>query len=409
MPTGITYHANALGPLRNVVWTVPAGVSAIVGPNRVGKSALLRLPEFLRIAVNSDLETSVRDVFRGSAFLRNFTLPASASCTVGLSIATQDVPQKIKWTIELMPKGATVVPFPAERVMLDDVTVFERKFGSDSASADGEQYKLGSNLIPRFCVIDLVRLQNPPDIPQAQIWTNHIANPKTRHRALAGLVCASAHRSASYRTYEYQIQHLLRYGSPQSAATVLQSSGENVFPLLRNWRDQSELEPRYEFVLDTLREAFPHVQKFDFESSGQTVTIATVDRRWSTKTPIAYESTGLITALLQLCAVASASSDSTITIDELETSLHPHAIRVLIAAFRRWAREHDLRIVLATQSETVLDQFRDEPEKIFVMEARQETSPQPLTEMFGADWLKQFSLGDLFSHLEFGAPDLPQG
>lgn len=223
------------------------------------------------------------------------------------------------------------------------------------------------------------------------------------------LLATAAVKHAAYRTYEYQIQHLLRYGSAQSPATTLQSSGENVFPLLRNWRDQSELEPRFEFVMNTLREAFPHVRKLDFESSGQTVTVATIDDRWGNKTPIAFESTGLITALLQLCAVASTPPSGLVTIDEIETSLHPHAIRVLIAAFRRWAKEHELRIVLATQSETVLDQFRDEPEKIFVMEAKQETSPQSLTDMFGADWLSQFSLGDLFGHLEFGAPDLPQG
>src|SRR5690606_41147515 len=68
--------------------------------------------------------------------------------------------------------------------------------------------------------------------------------------------------------------------------------------------------------------------------------------------------------LLHLCAVASAGHHGLVTLDEVETSLHPRAIRVLIEAMRRRAASHDLRIVLATQSETVLDQFRDDPSRV---------------------------------------------
>lgn len=75
---------------------------------------------------------------------------------------------------------------------------------------------------------------------------------------------------------------------------------------------------------------------------------------------------------------------------------------MLVEAFRRRAATHDLRIVLATQSETVLDQFRDEPSQVFVLEPKQETSPKALTELFSPEYLSQFSLGDLFAHLEFG-------
>ena len=138
--------------------------------------------------------------------------------------------------------------------------------------------------------------------------------------------------------------------------------------------------------------------------SDEQITMAIRDARWpDRKLPISRESTGLITAVLQLCAVASCPKDGLVTLDELETSLHPRAIQVLTEAFRQRSREQNLRIVLATQSETVLDQFHDCPEQIQVLEPNQETSPRRLTDMFGADWLKQFSLGDLFAHLEFGS------
>lgn len=398
--SAITYRAEAVGPLRKVEWTIPDGVSAIVGPNRVGKSSLLRLPEFLRVAVMSGLVEAVRDVLRGPALLRNFTVPPTTVCRVGLDF------RGVAWSFELTPSGASVVANPAETLAFENVLV-SRPAGVTRVQVDGTMISVGSALVPQHFVKQLLATEDALTISSEMAEALSAWSIEGLGRAAACAVGMFAALAASYRTYEYQVTHLLRFGSTQSSRSELLSSGENVFPLLRNWRDQSENEARFEFVLEALREAFPHVHKLDFETAGQTVTVSVVDRRWKNKTPIAFESTGLMMAILQLCAVASGGPSGLVTIDELETSLHPHAIKVLVAAFRRWAEQHDMRIVLATQSETVLDQFRDAPENIFVMEGKQEVSPRRLTELFGADWLSQFSLGDLFAHLEFGAPDLP--
>lgn len=399
--SAITYRAEAVGPLRKVEWTIPDGVSAIVGPNRVGKSSLLRLPEFLRVAVMSGLVEAVRDVLRGPALLRNFTVPPTTVCRVGLDF------HDVAWSLELTPSGASVVANPAETLAFKENVLVSRPAGVTRVQVDGTMISVGSALVPQHFVKEVVATEDARKISIEMAETLNTGRIEGLGRAAAGAVGMSAAHTASYRTYDYQVTHLLRFGSTQSSHSALLSTGENVFPLLRNWRDQSENEARFEFVLSTLREAFPHVHKLDFETAGQTVTVSVVDRRWKNKTPIAFESTGLMMAILQLCAVASGGPSGLVTIDELETSLHPHAIKVLVAAFRRWAEQHDMRIVLATQSETVLDQFRDAPENIFVMEGKQEVSPRRLTELFGADWLSQFSLGDLFAHLEFGAPDLP--
>ena len=93
----------------------------------------------------------------------------------------------------------------------------------------------------------------------------------------------------------------------------------------------------------------------------------------------------------------------------IQAKNYPRAIKLLVEACRRRAASHDLRVVLATQSQTVLDQFHDDPSHVFVLEPDQETSPQALTELFSPEYLGQFSLGDLFAHLEFGgdAPPAP--
>ncbi len=405
----LTLRAQAFGPLQKVEWTIPEGVSAIVGPNRVGKSTLLALPLFLRLAIHESLNDAVREVFDGPAYLRPLNVSATLASGVGLSLDAR------AWDLQISFAGGTVVPHCAEQLRDANEVLLARELGAPHGTSRDRAVPLGHHVIPRFCldhVLLLVEgLKSRPDpqlrgnltVPRDE--AERLSEPLGVHVGDVGLHLArQALRFSSYRTYEYQLSHLLRYGSRQSSDTTLLQSGENIFPLLRNWRDDSDTEPRFNFVLDTLREAFPHVKKVDFEQAGQSVTMAIRDGRWSDrKLPISRESTGLVTALLQLCAVASCPKNGLVTIDELETSLHPRAIQVLIEAFRHRAREHDLRIVLATQSETVLDQFHECPEQIQVLEPNQETSPRSLTDMFGADWLSQFSLGDLFAHLEFGS------
>jgi len=407
----LAFRAQAFGPLSRVDWTVPPGVSAIVGPNRVGKSTLLALPEFIRIAIDSSVNEAVKQVFGGTAYFRNLNAPATTSPSVGLSV------DSLAWDIEVTMTAGAIAPYCAEQMKRDDRIILSRVFGSAVSNGEEKPLTLGPRVIPAVCAERITPFDeyihgivpagaSRPLTPSERDSAEAFVAPFSSDQIMAGgWLSAKSTTISAYRTYNYRIQHLLRYGSTHSSDTRLERTGENVFPLLRNWRDNSETESRFDFVLATLREAFPHVKRVNFEQAGDTVTMSIHDRRWPEKknVPISRESTGLITALLQLCAVASCKHGGMVTIDELETSLHPHAIRVLIAAFRRWATEHDLRVVLATQSETVLDQFHDDPGQIYVIEPKQETSPRSLTDMFDAAYLAQFSLGDLFSHLEFGS------
>ncbi|HEY8378013.1 MAG TPA: AAA family ATPase [Nannocystis sp.] len=407
------FRAKNLGPLRDIDWRIPRGVSVVVGPNGVGKSTLLRLPEFARVAVRESLNDAVTQVFEGTAHLRHHGAAPDAPIEFGASTSYGD------WDVTLNVAGATVSNFSAEVTRVEGTRFLERAAGAADVSASrnqmiswGSQTLLGGTL-DRFLsrLEDIETLIRSPKTAQddvAKSLATIIKLAPVEGRRLAR-VYVSAHRLAfscsTFQTYRYQLTHIAKYGSPQTSALALQPNGENIFPLLRNWRDSSDNEPRFEFVLSTLREAFPHVKKLDFEQAGQTVTASIVDSRYpgNKKTHISRESTGLLVALLHLCAIASCPKGGLVTLDELETSLHPHAIKVLIAAFRAWAQQHDLSIVLATQSETVLDQFHDEPEKIFVLEPQMTPAPKPLTELFSREWLSQFSLGDLFGHLEYGS------
>ena len=60
-------------------------------------------------------------------------------------------------------------------------------------------------------------------------------------------------------------------------------------------------------------------------------------------------------------------------------------------------------LCLASHSPVLLDEFKEHPGAVFVMERGADTSPVPLTELYDPDWLARFSLGKLYEHGEFGA------
>lgn len=59
----IAFRARALGPLRTIHWAIPSGVSVVVGPNRVGKSTLLRLPEVIGDTLTGGLHEAFASAF----------------------------------------------------------------------------------------------------------------------------------------------------------------------------------------------------------------------------------------------------------------------------------------------------------------------------------------------------------
>jgi predicted ATPase len=176
-----------------------------------------------------------------------------------------------------------------------------------------------------------------------------------------------------------------------------------VFTVLRNWRDRRELRPQYDFVVAGLRSAFPEIfADLDFDVAGLTITVDLIDPKSNESYPLALAPDGWITGLLHLTAVAGATKGSLIAIDDFGNDLHPYAIRNLTEAIREWTEERDLTVCLVSHSPVLLDEFKEQPGSVFVMEQGLEKGPVPLTELYETDWLARFSLGRLYEHGEFG-------
>jgi predicted ATPase len=375
-PSAITLETRNYRALRRTCWT-PSGVCVVVGPNGAGKTTLLTLLDFLRNAYLRGAPTAI-DQIGGVYGLRSWGAPEDEPILVALTVGD------LRWEMQLTAQGPTLSHRLGEQVTRGGEVILSR-----AALADHLVFGGAKRLIPDHDQRPGIRIVADADNPDE----------------LAPLVRVLT-GSRVYRSYN--IWGLQTNGSRHGGDFYLHPSGQNAFTVLRNWRDRRDLKPQYDFVVTRLRSAFPQVfEELEFHVAGLTVTVGLVDPNWHATFPVALAPDGWITGLLHLTAIAGAQEGSVVTIDDFGNHLHPYAIRALTEAFRDWTEERNLVVCLASHSPVVLDEFKEEPSSVFVMEHGLENRPVPLTELFEPDWLARFSLGRLYEHGEFGGQQGP--
>jgi predicted ATPase len=367
----ITLEAQNFRALRRTNWT-PSGVCVLVGPNGSGKSTMLTLLEFFRGAYLRSPPSEI-DHIGGVYGLRSWGAPEEEPVLVAFTVGD------LRWEVRLTTQGATLSERLEERVTRKREVILTRAALSQRLIYNNQERMIAGH-------DGRLAIRIVADADNAEELTTLI-------HALTGI-----------RVYrDYNLSSLQTNGSRHSGDLDLHPTGQNAFTVLRNWRDRRDLKPQYQFVVSRLRVAFPEVfADLDFHVAGLTVTVDLIDPKAHQACPLALAPAGWITGLLHLTAVAGAQEGSLIAIDDFGNDLHPYAIRKLTEAFREWAEEHNLIVCLASHSPVLLDEFKEEPDLVFVMEPGLEKRPVPLTELYETDWLSRFSLGRLYEHGEFG-------
>ncbi len=359
---------------RDTIWTIPQGISVVVGVNGAGKTTLLMVGDILRRAVDhgsSGLGAAIEESL-GGEYLRNIDAPPDEKIRLGITV------DDIDWEIEPYPQGSGIAENSAERLSVAGSTQFVRAAGDATVNWKGNTIPLGSRTVLRR----LMDLDIEGTFPGKKILD-----------ALSG-----------YRVHYDLDLRGLRRGSPDTTHKSLHRSGYNAFSVLRNWRDWSGDTFRYEFVVDSLRDCFGFFEKLDFQKGGNTVEGYIVHKGGGI-TPASGAANGWLAALGHLTAVASANPGDVVAMDEIENSLHPRAMREMLKLMQSYAEWRKISIVLATQSTEVLNWFNGQPERVFVMDRRLEPSPRPLTDLRTAAWLEHFRLGDKYAEGDFGGEE----
>ncbi|MHB1560082.1 MAG: AAA family ATPase [Isosphaeraceae bacterium] len=376
--SAITLETRNYRALRRTCWT-PSGVCVVVGPNGAGKTTVFTLLEFLRNVYLRGAPSAI-DQIGGVYGLRSWGTSEDEPVVVALAVG------ELRWELHLTAQGPTLSHRLGEQVTCGEEVILSRAALDDRLVYHGVERSIASN-DQRPGIRIVADADSPGELaPLIRVLTG----------------------ARVYRNYN--LAGLQAHGSRQTGDLYLHPSGQNAFTVLRNWRDRRDLRPQFDFVVARLRSAFPQVSEdLEFQAAGLTVTVGLVDPSCHVVFPVALAPDGWLTGLLHLMAVAGTQEGSVVAIDDFGNDLHPFAIRALTEAFRDWADERHLVVCLASHSPVLLDEFKEEPGSVFVMEHGLDNRPVPLTELYEPDWLARFSLGRLYEHGEFGGQQPRRG
>lgn len=353
----------------------PEGVCILAGANGAGKTTTLDALRFLRAFYFGGEETGFRAV-DGVAFRR---CSADPDASVDFTLEVGDVVWRLCFPMSAQGVRGTY----GEEILHAGAVVGRAAMYQEGWLLRGEPHTRDDQ---RCCAKVLWDREEPQ-------WM------KPLHALLDGI--------RVYQTYCLNQVRRLRPTSPGDS--FLHGSGRNLWSVLANWKGAPlRYRGQFDWVLAGARRAFPEViGSIEFDRDlPYLFPVGATDA--ADGLPPDRAADGVLTGLLHLTAVAGARPGSLITFDEVENQLHPHAIRSLIAAMRRQADERNLTIVLTTHSPVVLNQFRDEPEQVFVLGHGEHDldSPARMTDLHTEEWLAQARLGSLYEQLAFAAPML---
>lgn len=365
-------HVRNLRALQKVNWCPEPPVTVLIGANGAGKTTLLQTLKLLSLSYQRGLPEAVRIVLGGSSNLRTWGINEEEPIEIGLDIG------EVSWRIQLVEREGSVDYLNNEHLSERGQVIFSR----DSL---GEFFYAGE------------RIEPSQQLGLRALMDRGVHDPALRVMAVF-LQNISVYHDPDLWT--------LRKGSDSNEDRNLNPRGNNALALLRRWHQERANNYRYRFVIEGMAAAFPNTfETMDFSEAGNTLFAHIYRPDKEEPSPLSDEANGVLQLLILFCEIAGAESESVIAIDEPENSLHPYALRAFLRRTTRWAREHNLTVLLATHSTVLLDELTGNPEQIYVMKKPDgdECMPSRLDRLYDSEWLEGFKLGDLYEQGEIGS------
>ena len=188
---------------------------------------------------------------------------------------------------------------------------------------------------------------------------------------------------------------LRREQSTHGRADVLSDGAENLALVLSKIRTRAKAELR-----ESLQRLYHGVEDLNVYIDGGNVLLF-LEESGGREIPATRLSDGTLRYLALLAILLHPAPSPVIAIEEPELGLHPdvipHIARLLVRASER------TQLFVTTHSRLLVEALGDDPSSILVCEKEEgETSIRRLDANRLADWLKEYSLGELWSMGEIG-------
>jgi predicted ATPase len=181
---------------------------------------------------------------------------------------------------------------------------------------------------------------------------------------------------------------------------VLHRNAANLAAFLMKMANDEKTKPHFLRITETVRQVAPFFGEFVLKEviPGQTQLLW--KDRFSDLLYYPYQlSDGTLRYICLATLLLQPNPPATIIIDEPELGLHPYAIKLLASLLHEAAE--NVQLIVSTQASLLLDEVT--PEQVIVVNQRNGESilerqdPEKL-----ADWLKEYTLGQLWEKNELG-------
>ena len=319
-------------------------INVLFGPNGSGKSTLLEVIRLVKDCVSRDVAEAVTTRNNGFGMLRQ-----GVNESEGISILLETF--LADYFLSFRFSRGQIQPYPAEILSSKGQAIPLMTRRTDSDEADF-YYREENPVITRLTFPEKLALiqymQGTEPIPPAVFNLRNLL-----------------HSVHFFHSHYIDLYGLKQRGSESGMDISLREDSGNLWSVLRNIRDKSAIDSRYETIIRFMRKSFPNFKDLVFEPAGPNAVYASfAEKDRQDPIPVLGVSEGHLQMLILLTALFAQENQTGMLIlfDEPETSLHPYAISVFAEAVKLATKEWNRQVFIATHSPVLIGQF--EPEDI---------------------------------------------
>lgn len=203
-----------------------------------------------------------------------------------------------------------------------------------------------------------------------------------------------------FRIYrEWQFGRLSSLRQPQATDLrheVLEEDFSNLAIHLNYLRSDPKTRRK---LIEKLQDVFAGITDFDVSVVGGTAQLYLIEGDY--RIPATRLSDGTLRYLCLLAILCNPEPQPLICLEEPELGLHPDLLSGIVDMIRECSERTQL--IVTTHSENIVDAFSNDPESVLVCEKEDGiTKMKRLSSEELAGWLKDYSLGQLWSRGEIG-------
>lgn len=402
-------------------------LNVLIGPNGAGKSNLLELLNLLRNAPGELSLPMNKDgvgewLWKGEASSNEATVEVTVSNPEdGRSLVSHCFaftnrggrPWITRESVKILAETPTPENSPASYELSGEDHVFRQSstsatseptpqpstsntakdLGDDRGRNSGQNREINISESLSLSESFSITARQPRSSPERSVL--HDVRDPRQHPAL---YCLQEHypRLRLYRDWSFGPSASIRWNqSTHARADFLSEDGSNLAPLLTNFRGGER-----RLFVDALKELFDGIVDVSLPVSSGAVSLF-LEERGGKQIPASRLSDGTLRYLCLLSVLLHPAPPPLIAIEEPELGLHPDAVaqvaELLVNATKR------TQIIITTHSRMLVDALSDHSSSVVVCEQQDgESAFERLDNDRLSTWLKDYSLGELWSSGELG-------